>query len=131
MSLPSDVEFKGEYIHISHPEGYLVSPDTTQDLWTLVGDACHRFGCWKILATSPSPLRVEMRDVDAYQSAVQAMEAVRGAAIAVCFPAFEPDDTARLFMLAAENRGVQVKFFEHETEALNWLGIGAGEDRPA
>lgn len=128
MNQSSKVEFKGQYIHIDHPDGFLVSPDSTQGLWRLIGDACRRFECWKVLSTSTLPLRVEMRDVDAYQSAVQAMEAARGASIAGCFPGFEPDETARLFMLAAENRGVHVQFFDDEGEALRWLGVSRPAD---
>ncbi|MBA1145915.1 hypothetical protein H0Z60_02470 [Ectothiorhodospiraceae bacterium WFHF3C12] len=131
MNASTRVSFQGSHVLVVHPDGYEITPDALGVSWMRMGEACRQHGCYKVLVDSPATVRKEMRQAEAYQSAIQAMEALHGATVALCFPDYVPDELSGFFKLAAANRGVQVEFFQSRETALRWLGVGPEDDQGA
>lgn len=118
-----EIEFKDDHIHIRHGEGFRITPDGMEAFYTLLAKTCDKYGCSRVFAEGPAPIR-EMDTVGAFRSGVQAAEAVPNLWLAICFQDYETDELSDLFKNAARNRGVFVKFFSDREQAHRWLGVG-------
>ena len=124
-----DIELKGDFINLRHGEGFEISPAKMEEFWTFLSQICEEHNCNKVLAEGPAPVR-NMDTVAAFQSGVQAADVIAGFWLALCFENYEPDEISELFVHAARNRGVHVKFFSDREKALRWLGVAQAEGGP-
>lgn len=122
-----DIEIKGDFINLRHGEGFEISPAKMNEFWTFLSEICDEHNCNKVLAEGPAPVR-NMDTVAAFQSGVQPADVVQGFWLALCFDNYQPDEISELFVHAARNRGVHVKFFSDREKALRWLGVAGLED---
>jgi len=126
MSTGFTLDFLGNYIRIQHPADYEITPESQQQLWMAIGEACEKYDCWRVLAESPAPPKRNMTQVDAFRSAGQAAKASSKLRLAIVLPGYHPDETTQFFMNSAYNKGVRIEFFTDREEAIKWLGIDGG-----
>ncbi|MBS1792465.1 MAG: hypothetical protein JSS81_01355 [Acidobacteria bacterium] len=117
-----EIELCDGYLHITHPEGFIVSAEALEPLWANLADACRRHRCKKVLNEGRLDFS-RLRTYDSYQSGSYAGE-IRGLQMACLFYGFIPMDKAEFFKTVASNRGARIDFFEDRASALKWLGVG-------
>ena len=122
MSTNFSLEFNGKYVHIIHPPGYEITPESQDKLWKELSQACRKNKCLKAFAEGATQKR-RVSSLDAYQSGAQAAESIPGLTLAVCIYEYTPDETTKFFTNVAHNRGVRIEFFKDKKKALEWLGI--------
>jgi hypothetical protein len=122
MSSEVSINFKGEYIHITHQPDFKITLENMKKLWTELSQACKKHKCWKAFHEGPAPER-EMTLTDSFQSGQKVATSIPGLKLAVCLYGYATDESTTLFINVAYNRGVQVEFFEDRREALEWLGV--------
>lgn len=127
MSEYLTIEFCQSYLHVQHPADYEITPVSQQQVWSSIGAACKQYKCRRVLTEAPAPPRRQMSIMDAFKSAMQAMDTCQGVSVACHFPGYKPDETTDFFTLTAENRGVRIAFFEDRDAALAWLGVNNAE----
>jgi len=123
MSASFTLDFLDHYIRILHPEDYEITPESQQQLWGAIGDACEKYNCWCVLAESPTPPKRDMSQVDAFRSAGQAAKISNKLRLALVLPGYNPDETTEFFINAAYNTGVRIELFTDREEAITWLGL--------
>ena len=123
MSTSFTLDFLGSYIRIQHPEDYEITPESQQQLWLAIGEACEKYNCWCVLAESPTPPKRNMSQVDAFRSAGQAAKISNKLRVALVLPGYHPDETTEFFINAAYNTGVRIELFTNREEAITWLGL--------
>ncbi|NOT47050.1 MAG: hypothetical protein HOP17_04790 [Acidobacteria bacterium] len=131
MDLPFELKVHPNYLHIKHPPGMVIDPDSTQEMWTQVGRLCFEHGRAKVLIEAEKPEK-RLDTMTAFDSGRILAENTSGLTIAMCFYNYEVDDLTTFLKTVAQNRGVRVEFFSDLESALEWLGIKAGEltDQP-
>jgi hypothetical protein len=127
MSTSFTLNYVSNYIWIQHPADYEITPDSQQQLWLAIGEACEKYRCWRVLAESSAPPQRNMSTQDALKSAGQAAIASSELRVACVFPGYITDETTEFFITVAYNRGVRIEFFTNRQEALNWLGVDQAE----
>jgi len=115
------ITFRDEYIHISHPDNFVILPEAIEGLWQNLAEACKAFGCNRVLNEGSVDLS-RLRDFDTYNAGTQA-GLIRGLRMACLFPNYVPDEQSEFFKMVASNRGAKVEFFNDRAEALEWLGV--------
>ena len=128
MSTSFTLDFLDDYIRIQHPEDYEITPESQQQLWVAIGEACDKYNCWRVLAESSAPPKRNMSQVDAFRSAGQAAKASRQLRVALVLQGYCPDETTEFFMNSAYNMGVRIEFFTDREEAMKWLDIDGERD---
>jgi hypothetical protein len=123
MSTSFTLDFLGSYIRIQHPEDYEITPESQQQLWVAIGEACEKYNCWCVLAESPTPPKRNMSQVDAFRSAGQAAKISNKLRVALVLPGYHPDEITEFFINAAYNTGVRIELFTNREEAITWLGL--------
>ena len=123
MSTSFTLDFLSSYIRIQHPEDYEITPESQQQLWLAIGEACEKYNCWCVLAESPTPPKRNMSQVDAFRSAGQAAKISNKLRVALVLPGYNPDETTEFFINAAYNTGVRIELFTNREEAITWLGL--------
>lgn len=118
-----NVEFKGDYLHLTHDSEFEVTPESADELWKFLAETCERYGCSRVLAEGPPPKR-KMDTVAAFESGVQASAVGKDLWLAIYFHDYQPDEISELFERSARNRGAHVRFFDNRERALNWLDAG-------
>ena len=113
MSTNFSLEFNGKYVHIIHPPGYEITPESQDKLWKELSQA---------FAEGPTQKR-KMRSMDAFQSGSQASQSIPGLMLAIYIKGYIPDETTKFFINVAYNRGARIEFFNDKKKALQWLGI--------
>ncbi len=123
LELNRDVEinFRGNYLHITHPDNFVILPEDLEILWFNLAAACQTHDCNRVLNEGNIDLS-KLRAYDSYNAGTQAGE-IRGLRMACLFPNFQPDEKSMFFKTVAANRGARVEFFTDRTEALKWLGV--------
>lgn len=123
MSADFAITFHNNYIQVQHPEDYTITPENQRKLWLALAAACKKYQCRRVIALAPAPPKRSMNTMDAFDSAMQAIQAARGMSLACCFTGYQPDETSEFFKTVAHNRGVKVEFFTDQEQAFKWLGI--------
>ena len=123
MSAGFTLEYCSDYIWIRHPEGYRITPQSQQRIWTAIGEACRKYNCPRVLAESPAPPQRDMSKQDAFISAMQAANAASELRLACLFPGYDSDETTEFFITVAYNSGIRIEFFSQREDALEWLGV--------
>ena len=123
MSTSFTLDFQSNYIRIQHPEDYEITPESQQQLWGAIGEACEKYNCWCVLAESPTPPKRNMNQVDAFRSAGQAAKISSKLRLALVLQGYNPDETTEFFINAAYNAGVRIELFPDREEAITWLGL--------
>lgn len=122
MGLPFELKVHSDYIHVTHPTGMVIDPDSTQEIWAQLGRFCLEEGVSKvILETSRPELRLDT--MAAFDSGRILAENTSGLTVALCFHEYQFDDLTTFLKTVAQNRGVRVEFFSNTDEALKWLGV--------
>jgi len=117
-----EVDFRGDHIRIVHPRAFQITPAGMDVFWNELGAICRQYECDRVLATGPAPER-KLDTVGAFQSGVRAADVYPNLWLALCFKNYKPDEMSELFVTAARNRGVRVKFFSDKDAAMRWLGV--------
>lgn len=117
------IEFCGDHLEVRHEKGFVITPRGMKDIWAEMSVHCREHRCGKVLVMADAPQR-NVGVVDAFESGVEASNVFPGLMVAIFFANYEPDETSELFVTAARNRGVRVKFFSDRATALRWLGVG-------
>jgi hypothetical protein len=123
MSTDFTLEFLSTHIRIQHPVDYEITPESQQQLWMAIGEACAQYNCWRVLAEAPTPPKRNMSQVDAFRSAMQAAKISNNLRVAIILHNYNPDETTEFFINSAYNAGVRIEFFADQETALKWLGI--------
>jgi hypothetical protein len=111
--------FREGYVHITHPDNFVILSEDLEKLWVNLAAACRAFDCNRVLNEGNLDLS-KLRAFDSYTAGAQAGE-IRGLRMACLFHDFQPDEKAEFFQTVAANRGAKVKFFTDRAEALKWL----------
>lgn len=122
MNADIEVDFRGDHIRIEHGSGFEITAEGMGAFWERLGEICRQYACDRVLATGPAPTR-KLDTVGAFRSGVKAAEVYPNLWLALCFDGYKPDEMSELFVTAARNRGVRVKFFSSEETARRWLGV--------
>jgi hypothetical protein len=123
MSTDFALNFLGTHIGIEHPADYEITPESQQQLWLAIGEACEKYSCWRVLAESPTPPKRNMSQIDAFRSAMQAAKISNNLRVAIILQNYNPDETTEFFINSAYNTGVRIEFFTDRETALKWLAI--------
>jgi hypothetical protein len=126
LSASFTMEFLGDHIRILHPDNYEITPESQEQLWLTIGEACEHFNCCRVLAESSTPPKRNMTEIDAFRSAGQAAKATKSSGelrLAILFKGYNPDKTTEFFLNSAYNMGIRIEFFSDRKEAAKWLGI--------
>ena len=123
MSTSFTLEFLGDHIRIQHPDDYEITPESQLQLWTAIGEACNKYGCWRVLAVSQAPPTRNMDQANALRSASQAAKASTKLRVAIVLKGYVPDKTTEFFVNSAYKHGVRIEFFTDLEEAREWLGL--------
>ena len=123
MSASFTLDFLGDHIRITHPDDYEITPESQLKLWAELGEACDKYGCWRVLAVSQAPPKRDMSQVDALRSASQAAKASTKLRVAIVLKGYEPDEKTEFFVNSAYKHGVRIEFFANLDEANKWLGL--------
>ena len=123
MNAGFSLDFCEDYIWIRHPVGYRITPESQEQIWAAIGEACRKYNCPRVLAESPQPPERNMSKQDALKSAKQAACAASSLRMACLFPGYDADETTDFFINVAYNSGIRIEFFTCRDEALEWLGI--------
>lgn len=120
-----EIIFRGEYLHITHPDNFVLLPEELNKLWQNLAAACKIHDCRRVLNEGNLDFS-KIRAYDAYNSGSQAGE-IRGLRMACLFPNYEPDEQSEFFKTVASNRGATIELFTDRAEALKWLGVVEGK----
>lgn len=126
MVLPFELAVHQEFLHIKHPPGMIIEPDSTHKMWAQIGQLCAEHGCSRVLIEAEGPKR-KLDTMAAFDSGRILAENTSGLSIAICFTDYEFDDLTTFFKTVAQNRGVRLDFFSSFEDACSWLGVKAGE----
>lgn len=121
------LEFRGDYIHIQHDKDFEISPESMNEFWTALGEACEQYKCPRVLAEGPAPKR-RMDTIGAFESGIHASKVAVRLSLALCFYDYKTDELSDFFKTVARNRGARVEFFTDRDEALRWLGVERKEN---
>lgn len=127
MDAHFDVDVHPTYLHIKHPPGLVISPESSESNWKRIGALCREHGRSKVLVEASRPVR-ELDTMSAFESGRMLAENTSGLTVAICFQDYEFDELSTFFKTVAQNRGVKVEFFSDVHDALVWLGEDAGEN---
>lgn len=128
MSGDFKFSFRTDHVHIQLAPDFEVNSSHMAALWTELGAFCKDKNCWLVLCEGIKPTR-QMDVLDAYESGVRLAEAGRGIRMACYWEQYTPDKLTSHFENVSTNRGVQVRFFLSQREAVEWLGIAAYEQK--
>jgi len=115
------IAFRGDYLHITHPDNFVLLPEDIEGLWHNLAEACKNHNCSRVLNEGNLDFS-KVKAYDSYHAGSQAGE-IRGLRMACLFPNHQPDERSEFFKMVAANRGANVEFFSARAEALKWLGV--------
>lgn len=115
------ISFHDGYLHITHPDKFVLLSDDLDLLWQNLFKACRAYKCNRVLNEGDVDLS-KLRAFDSYSAGTKAGE-IEGLRMAVLFHGYEPDERAEFFKTVASNRGAKVEFFADRPAALLWLGV--------
>lgn len=121
-----ELEIRSDFLYLKHKSGWVIDPESTQRVWTEVGQLCIEHGRSKVLIEAEKPQR-RLDTMAAFDSGRILAEINPGVSIAMCFKDYEFDELTTFFKTVAQNRGVRVGFFSNVEEACAWLGVEVGE----
>jgi hypothetical protein len=121
LSPDFEITFRGDYLHVQHPDNFEISPESNQKLWIALETACQTHKCHRVLSEGKINLR-KMKAWNVVDSGTQA-SVIRGLKIALLFYNYQPDEISGFFKTVSANRGVKVEFFTDKNAALDWLGV--------
>jgi hypothetical protein len=120
-----EITFHDDYLHIRHPDNFVVLPEELDDLWQNLAKACQAHDCRRVLNEGNLDFS-KLRAFDSFTAGSQAGE-IQGLRMACLFPNYKHDEKSAFFRTVAANRGAQIEFFTDRAEALRWLGVKTGE----
>jgi hypothetical protein len=115
------------YLHIKHPQGYVITSENAENVWNSIGLLCHEHGIAKVLLEADKPVR-QLDTGAAFDAGRALAENLSGLSVALCFRDYEFDDLSAFFKTVAQNRGVRLEFFSELNDALRWLDVTTGEN---
>jgi hypothetical protein len=121
LSTDFEIIFRGDFLHVVHPDNFEISPEGNVKLWNALETACKTHNCYKVLSEGKINLR-KMKAWNVFDSGSQASE-INGLRLACLFYNYQPDEMSAFFKTVSANRGAKVEFFTDKTAALEWLGI--------
>ena len=127
MDGPFELEVHPTYLHFKYPSGFVITAESSADVWAAVGSLCEEHGCTKVLIETTRPER-QLDTMSAFESGRVLAGQVAGVSIAICLHNFEFDDLAAFFKTVAQNRGVKVEYFSSVDDALRWLDVDSAKD---
>lgn len=126
MELPFEVEVSDDLLHITHPPGHVITPESAVRNWELIAMLCRKHRCRKVLVEAYEPKR-QLDTIHAFESGRTLAEGLKGLMIAMCFVGYNFDELSDFFKTVAQNRGATVEFFTDLEQAEKWLGVKTGE----
>jgi hypothetical protein len=123
LELSNDFEivFRGNYLHVLHPDNFEISPEGNAKLWEMLAELCKTHNCYRVLSEANIQLR-KLKTWNVHHSGSQASE-IRGLRLACLFYNYQPDEMSEFFKTVSANRGAKVEFFTDKTAAFEWLGV--------
>ena len=115
------------YLHVKHPQGFVITPETARDLWAEIGKLCRENGLHKVLVEADRPER-RLDTMSAFDSGRILAESTSGLTVAICYRDYEFDDISTFFKTVAQNRSVNIEFFNDLDAARKWLDVDTGEN---
>ena len=116
-----EINFRGQYLHITHPDNFVLLPEELDDLWQNLANACKTHDCRKVLNEGNLDFS-KIRAYDSYSAGSHAGE-IRGLRMACLFPNYKPDEQSEFFKTVAANRGATIELFTDRDAALKWLDV--------
>ena len=119
------ITFCDGYVHISHPDNFVILSEDIEGLWKNLTVACRTYNCSRVLNEGKIDLS-KLRAFDSFSAGSQAGE-IEGLRMACLFKNYQPDEKFEFFKTVAANRGAKVEFFLDKAEALKWLGASEND----
>ena len=113
------VQFRGDHIHVEMGPDFTTGPDKQDAFWEQIKKACEEHGSKRVLVEGYIP-GGERQPSDVI-AAAQRTDAVPHLWMAFHLRDFEPDERSELFKVVAASKGVRIKFFKEQSDALTWL----------
>ena len=123
MDEPATIRDCGAYLEAQLEPGFVIDPDSTTRVWSLIRQAIDAHGCRKVLVIGNIGGR-EMTVSDALESGAFVAKVLPGVRVACCLEMHVPDEVTELFKTAAQRHGTLIGFFEQRDEAISWLLSG-------
>lgn len=114
-----EVQFRDDHVHVELGEDFKITPETQNEFWSVVADACAKHDSRRVLVEGFVP--AGERDASQVIDAGQRTATVPNLWLAFCLSGFEPTPNSELFETIAASRGVRVKFYPDPARALQWL----------
>lgn len=127
MDASFELEVHRTYLHIKHPPGFVISPETTGSIWPEIAKLCQQHGVTKLLIEAFKPER-KLDTMATFDAGRAVAEITSGLTIAICLHDYEFDDLSTFFKTVVQNRGVKLEFFSNIDDALQWLDVDTGEN---
>jgi hypothetical protein len=115
------ITFRDGYLHITHPDNFVILPGDLEGLWNNLAEACKMFDCPLVLNEGNIDLS-KLKAFDTYYAGTQAGE-IDCLRMACLFTNHQLDEKSEFFKSVAAHRGALVEFFTDRAEALEWLGV--------
>ena len=111
------------YIRIVFPGEDRVTSDNVSARWAVIGEACKKHNCRKILVEAQQIVRqLDTTDIFNAGCALPKMH-LHGMRVAFVVPDYDTDSDTEFFETVAKNRGTYISFFKNKEEAFLWLDI--------
>ncbi|MBC7899414.1 MAG: hypothetical protein H7070_05120 [Saprospiraceae bacterium] len=122
MSYPFSLEFHGNYIHVLHSSGLVLTPKAMEEIWASLAKVCEEYKCGNVLVEASKPER-KLDTMAAFDSGIRLSNIKPGISLALCFYDYESDEVSEFFKTVARNRGTRVEFFSNIEDAKKWLDV--------
>ena len=123
MSTDFTIVPEDSYIRVVFPGEDRVTSDNVLERWAVIGEACKKHDCRKVLIEAQQIVRrLDTTDVFNAGCALPKMH-LHGIRVAFVVPDYDTDDTTKFFETVAQNRGIYISFFKSKEEALPWLDV--------
>lgn len=121
------LEVHPEHLHLKFPSGFVLSAESTAEVWVAVAELSGQRGPRRVLIDLPEP-DWQLDTMAAFESGRMLAEYTAGLSIAICLYDRDVDELPVFFKTVAQNRGVKVEFFPDLASAHHWLDVDAGEN---
>src|SRR3989339_254781 len=118
---------KHDHIQIVCDPDFEITKESVMEQWKRLAETCKKTNLRKVLVEACAPKR-SMTVAGAQESgSFFEKEGISALSMAFCFTNYETDKLSDFFETVGYNRGIQIKFFNDRTKAIEWLGIDKSE----
>ena len=119
------ISVQDEYVLVDNPPDYVVAREDLASKLREVSARCSEAGLRKVLVRSTT-VQFQLSMLDFYDTGVDVAKTRLRFAICIGVHNITARDETFLENVAV-NRGGSLRFFQNETEALNWLDVSRGD----